>query len=387
MPESSTNGAYVLLELSTFYTTTGYGGPGPNESSSMSEEGPGSQGGDRSEGDRPSGESDAEGFSRPPEGTDGSGGPSGGSEMFAENASNQFTVTFSQSGDIQTVSGSVISGSDNSITTNYNENDNLLVKNFTLDTFTLSDGTSMMYSLYLPSDYDEEKAYPTVLFMPDATGEGSDEYKSLTESLGGVIWSDESWQEQYPCIILMPQYESSNSDNPAYTVDLLQHIEDSYAVDENRIYLVGQSSGTIRSIKLLIDYPDLFAGGMLVAGQADEAYADRLSELADKNIWMICSAGDARAYPGMQAITDAVAGEGTEVTISQWSAKLDDEEQENLAKEQEKAGTTINWTVYDAATVMEDDVNVSDATEHMNTWRVAYNLDTVREWLFAQTNG
>jgi predicted peptidase len=34
---------------------------------------------------------------------------------------------------------------------------------------------------------------------------------------------------------------------------------------------------------------------------------------------------------------------------------------------------------------MEDDVNVSDATEHMNTWRVAYNLDAVREWLFSQS--
>ena len=100
---------------------------------------------------------------------------------------------------------------------------------------------------------------------------------------------------------------------------------------------------------------------------------------------MICSASDARAYPGMQAITDAAASEGAEVTISQWSAKLSDEEQEVLAEKQANAGTAINWTIYDAATVMEDDVSVSDATEHMNTWRVAYNLDTVREWLFAQS--
>ena len=145
----------------------------------------------------------------------------------------------------------------------------------------------MMYSLYLPSDYDEEKTYPLVLFMPDATGEGSDEYKSLTESLGGVIWSEDSWQENNPCIILMPQYESNNSEDPAYTVELLQYIEASYAVDTKRIYLVGQSSGTIRSIKLFIDYPDLFAAGMLVAGQVDETYADRLTELANKQEYMV----------------------------------------------------------------------------------------------------
>ncbi|MDD6232997.1 MAG: hypothetical protein PUA89_09835 [Frisingicoccus sp.] len=48
-------------------------------------------------------------------------------------------------------------------------------------------------------------------------------------------------------------------------------------------------------------------------------------------------------------------------------------------------GTSINWTVYDVETVMEDDVEATAVTEHMNTWRVAYNLDTIREWLFSNT--
>lgn len=34
---------------------------------------------------------------------------------------------------------------------------------------------------------------------------------------------------------------------------------------------------------------------------------------------------------------------------------------------------------------MESNIESSDVTEHMNTWRVAYSLDTIREWLFAQT--
>lgn len=383
IPESSADGAYVLLELSTSYTTTGYGGPGPDGSGAMDADGPGGQGEDESESDRPSGDLASEGSLGSPEEA---GGSSGGPGAFGEGASNQISVTFSQTGDIRTASGADIPGSEAAVATDYNENDNLLVKNFTLDTYTLSDETAMMYSLYLPSGYDESQSYPLVLFMPDATGEGSDSYKSLTESLGGVIWSEESWQAGHPCIILMPQYESGNSEDPAYTVELLRHIEDAYSVDESRVYLVGQSSGTIRSIKLFIDYPDMFAGGMLVAGQADESYADKLAELADKNIWMICSAGDARAYPGMQAIVDAVKGEGVDVTVSQWSAKLSDEEQEKFAKVQGGVGTSINWTVYDAATVMEDDVSMSDATEHMNTWRVTYDLDTVREWLFSQSN-
>ena len=279
--------------------------------------------------------------------------------------------------------GTVIPAWDEAITTDYAENTNLLVENFEQLVYTAEDGTELMYNLCVPEDADE--ALPLVLFMPDATGEGSDPVRTLTESLGSVIWSAEEWQAEHPCIVLCPQYESSNGDDLAYTIGLVEYIVDNYNVDESRIYTVGQSSGTIRSIKLMIDYPDLFAAGMLVAGQGQDGYEERLDELSGQTIWLICSAGDERACPGMTAIVEAVEAEGTVVTISQWSADLPDEEQEQLAAEQADAGTIINWTIYDAGTVMEDDVSASAPTEHMNTWRVAYDLDTVREWLFEQS--
>ncbi|MCD7715504.1 MAG: hypothetical protein LUI39_03495 [Lachnospiraceae bacterium] len=314
------------------------------------------------------------------------GNSSRGSMFSSQSAlSNQLTVTFRQTGSISCLDGTTLDAWAESCTTNYENNVNLLVENFSQYTFTLSDGTSLMYSLYLPDDYSEDTEYPLVLFMPDATGEGSDEYLALTESLGGVIWTTEEWQSEHETIVLVPQYESSNTEDPAYTMELVAEIVSQYSVDTSREYLVGQSSGTIRSIKLLIDYPDEFAGALLVAGQTDSAYTDSISQLSTQNIWMICSEGDARAYPGMTEITEAVEAEGTEVTIAQWAATLTDEEQEQLAAGQASAGTTINWTIFDANTVMRDDVTSTDATEHMNTWRVAYDLDTVREWLFEQT--
>ncbi|MCD7762928.1 MAG: hypothetical protein LUI14_06970 [Lachnospiraceae bacterium] len=314
------------------------------------------------------------------------GNSSRGSMFSSQSAlSNQLTVTFRQTGSISCLDGTTLDAWAESCTTNYENNVNLLVENFSQYTFTLSDSTSLMYSLYLPDDYSEDTEYPLVLFMPDATGEGSDEYLALTESLGGVIWTAEEWQSEHETIVLVPQYESSNTEDPAYTMELVTEIVSQYNVDTSREYLVGQSSGTIRSIKLLIDYPDEFAGALLVAGQTDSAYTDSISQLSTQNIWMICSEGDARAYPGMTEITEAVEAEGTEVTIAQWAATLTDEEQEQLAAEQASAGTTINWTIFDANTVMRDDVSSTDATEHMNTWRVAYDLDTVREWLFEQT--
>ncbi|MCC8029535.1 MAG: hypothetical protein LIO75_07060 [Lachnospiraceae bacterium] len=449
LPDESTAGNYVLLELSTDYTTANYGGSGSggadlsggfSDGSSEDTEALGGEtpegvedfdgempeslgdfdgetpedfegdlpqivddadaAGDADIGDREvrsgeygSGEkedrsgtdsSDASGSSE--DGTGNRGGGAGrGSMSGSSSASNQLTVTCTQTGSISCADGTEISAWSESCTTDYTENVNLLVENFTQDTLTLSDGTAIMYSLYLPEDYSGDTEYPLVLFMPDATGEGSDEYLTLTESLGGVIWTTDEWQSEYETIVLVPQYEDSNTEDPVYTMELVTEICGLYSVDSSREYLVGQSSGTIRSIKLLIDYPDEFAGALLVAGQTDSAYTDYISQLSTQNIWMICSEGDARAYPGMTEITEAVETAGTAVTTAQWSAVLSDEEQEQLAAEQASAGTSINWTIFDTGTVMRDDVTSSDATEHMNTWRVAYNLDTVREWLFEQT--
>lgn len=415
IPEESTAGTYVLIELSTDYTTSNYGGSGSTSSSDSSEEVSSDtdasdanaaeeiseNSSEEAASDAVSGSSEeanlSEGFgdgsmsadSGSSDGTgfgggmmDGGAGGFGGAEAAP---SNELTVTFTQTGNIESTDGTVYEASETAYTTDYEDNDNLLVQDFTQDTYTLSDGTELMYNLYLPEDYDENTEYAVVLFMPDATGEGDDEYLTLTESLGAVVWTTDYDSENSDVIVLAPQYTEDNTEDPAYTMELLEYIIEQYSVDEDRLYLVGQSSGTIRSLKLLIDYPDTFAAAMLVAGQADDDYTDLISQLSDQTIWMISSAGDERAYPGMQAIVDAVEAEGTQVTTSQWSADLSDEEQEELAQEQEAAGTSINWTIFDAGTVMEDDVEVSAVTEHMNTWRVAYNLDTIRDWLLAQS--
>ena len=167
---------------------------------------------------------------------------------------------------------------------------------------------------------------------------------------------------------------------------LLNYIVEKYSADADRLYVTGQSAGTIRAIGLMIDNPDLFAGAYLVAGQADDAYTDKLAELADQNIWMICSGGDVRSLPGMTAIEDAVEAAGTDVTDSGWSAELSEEEQNELVKEAEAAGTTINFTVLDSGSMIPDGVTDADVTEHMNTWRVAYSISEIRNWLFQQTN-
>ncbi len=319
------------------------------------------------------------------DGTGRSGNFGGGMSMsFASDGeSNNIQVTVIQSGDVSGEDGTVYAASETEYTTSSEENTNLLVDNFVQYTFTGSDGTELKYNLYLPDDYDETAAYPIVLFMPDATGTSdTDTYRTLTQGLGAVIWTDEESQSENPAIVLAPQYETAN-ESTDLTMELLTYIVESYAVDESRIYLTGQSAGTIRSIEMMITYPDYFAGALLVAGQADDAYTDRLAELAGQNIWMIASTGDARALPGMTAIQEAVEAAGTEVTYGEWSALLSEEEQNASAEAMEENDTSIYFTVL--SDVVPEGISDSDATEHMNTWRVAYSISEIRSWLFEQS--
>ncbi len=392
VPDSSVEGNYVIIELGTdYYTQPDYGGGGPTNTEY--------QYGSRADDDQPK-PWEQEGYEGGGFGGPNGGGPDGGGEgddeeefagppeeVAEEDLTNHMTVTFKQTADISSADGAVLAASDEEYTTDYNKNINLLVDKFTLYTTTLSNGTEIMYSLYLPEAYDASKEYPLMTFMPDAMGEGADPYLALTESYGGVNWATDEWQSKYETIVLVPQYANSNGQDPENTIELINYICDEYSVDTNRLYLSGDSSGTIRSIKLLIDHPDMFAASYLIAGQADSDYEDLLDQLSGQKIWMVCSEGDARAYPGMTAIKEAVESKGTEVATTQFSAKISYAEQDEYCADLAAEGKSINWSIYDAETVMEDDVSISDGTEHMNTWRHAYYLDIPREWVFSQVLG
>ncbi|MCD8022866.1 MAG: hypothetical protein LUF30_07825, partial [Lachnospiraceae bacterium] len=192
--------------------------------------------------------------------------------------SNQLSVSITQVGDVSSVSGTVYEGSDTAIETDYQENINLVVDEFEQDVYTSPDdeNSTLMYNLYLPEGYSDEAEYPLVLFMPDASADSSDPVKTLTQGLGAVIWAEEENQTENPCIVLAPQYKN-DTDSVENTMGLLAQIVETYSVDESRIYLAGQSAGTIRAITLMIENPDTFAAALLVTGLADDDYEERLS--------------------------------------------------------------------------------------------------------------
>ena len=294
--------------------------------------------------------------------------------------SNQLAASVSQIGDIADEAGSQFLGNDTVLDTDYTETINLVVDDFQQLVFSNpEDGSELMYNLFVPENTDE--ALPLVLFMPDATGSGTDPVKTLTQGLGAVVWAEPDSQAENPCYVLAPQYTNQPTD-AANTLSLLDYVVEHYNVDANRLYTTGQSAGTIKSIQFMIDNPDLFAAALLVAGQAENGYEERIGELAGQNLWMVCSTGDARANPGMTAIMEAVEAEGTEVTTGQWSCLIPQEEQNAEAAKMEEAGTSINFTVL--SEVVPDGMSDSAVAEHLCTWRVAYSIPEIRNWVFRQ---
>ena len=269
---------------------------------------------------------------------------------------------------------------------------NLLVDGFLQ--FSFSDpatGDTMGYNLFLPAGYDRSKSYPLVLFMHDAGASSTDPLVTLKQGLGAVVWTEPAQQAKRPCIVLAPQWNgmvvNDNSETTSLfetTVHLLDKIVGDYAVDRNRIYSTGQSGGAMMTIAINIKYPDLFAASFIVAGQ----WAPELCKpIASCKMWIMVSEGDLKAFPGQNAITAVLEGEGAKITRATWDGRWSAAEFARAAAEVEAKGTAINYTPLVRGSVVPPGQNDNGGSNHVNTWRIAYTIEPIRDWLFRQRKG
>ena len=238
------------------------------------------------------------------------------------------------------------------------------------------------YNLFLPADYDGEKKYPLLLYIHDR-GPLSDEVKmTLWQGVGAVTWVSDEAQAKRPCIVVAPQFakvpdidggaEDGKPDMLEATFDLVEHIIEKYAVDENRIYTTGQSMGCMSSIAMGIRRPDFFTAYYLVAGQWD---AEAMTVLSDKKMFIVVSRGDPRAYPGMNASLELMEQHGAVVQRAEW-----DQDGGVVPEEQVSALRALPGNIHYAVLKTEK----RDYSCHMDTWKVAYGIEGVKEWLFEQ---
>jgi len=243
-------------------------------------------------------------------------------------------------------------------------------------------GRTLHYNLFTPKNIDDDKVYPLVLFMADASTPGTDVTRPLTQGYGALVWATAEWQSEHPCYVLVPQYSGvavndayEHTDEVDMVIRLVKTIAQEKNVDANRLYTTGQSMGGMISMYYNSAYPDLFAASIFVDCHWDSATFPELV----KHKFVFITAGKAGTFDALEQAADK---EGVKYEYTDFSAKLPLSEQDSIASEILAKGAPITIINFTSKSVLPDD---GKGSEHMYSFDYAYRLIPVRKWLFRQS--
>ena len=271
-----------------------------------------------------------------------------------------------------------------------NKTRNLIVENF--KQFVYKDpktGTSVKYNLYIPKNYDKNKKYPLVLFMHDKGVLSEDTKTALLQGNGATSFAVPEEQARHEAFVLAPQYSRQVVDDNGditsdldATVNLIRdYLISKYSIDEKKLYATGQSMGGMMAIVMNYKYPELFAASYLVACQWNPK---EVSTMAKNNLWITVSTGDAKAYPGMNAITSELIKRGATVAKDNWRADYTDAQFLEGARKVIAQKSNIKYTTLEKGTNPYLPKDANPGLEHSGTWKVAYNIPGIKDWMFLQ---
>ena len=243
-------------------------------------------------------------------------------------------------------------------------------------------GRTLKYNLFVPRHLDHRRSYPLVTFMHDASVVNVATVGPLVQGLGAVCWASRADQARHESFVLAPEYPAvvidDNYKPSTYfdaTVNLIKSLTSQLPIDRGRLYVTGQSMGAMMALGMNIKHPGLFAASLIVAGQWP---ASQAGPLAKKNLWVVVSKGDTKAYPGENAIMSEVEKAGAKVTTATWNGESSGAEFAADVSSMEAHGTNINYAAFKEGTL-------GSGSEHMGTWHVAYSIPGVRDWIMSQS--
>ena len=152
---------------------------------------------------------------------------------------------------------------------------NLARNSFKQDNFSDSKDSNnfLQYNIFIPENYTENKRYPLIVFLGDETTIGNITNISLFNSVGGPIWATNMIQKKHKCFILVPQYNENifykytkypKEKIISITMNLITSTINKYNIDNNRIYITGQSMGASAILFLLAKYQDFFTASLII---------------------------------------------------------------------------------------------------------------------------
>lgn len=195
------------------------------------------------------------------------------------------------------------------------------------------------YLLYLPEDYAKsDKSFPLVLFLHGMGESGEDIEKVKTHGLPKLI----NEGKEFPFIVVSPQCPDEYFWNDEILIALLDHIEQNYRVNKNKIYVTGLSMGGHGTWTLALANPDRFAAIAPICGWSHPA---ELCNLSNMPIWVFHGAKDS-------------------------VVPLSDSEQ--IVEQLKACGSTkVKFTIYPEA--------------NHDSWTKTYNNEELYKWLLEQS--
>lgn len=176
--------------------------------------------------------------------------------------------------------------------------------------YTGPDGYTMPYRLYIPKNYDCGEQYPLVLYLHGAGNRVTDNEKHLYPI---SLWFKNEKNPIYEAVVIAPrcpedkQWVNTPWEPGVYSVDDVPESEEIKAVlailarvmefcniDEDRVYVVGESMGGYGTWDLLTRHGSRFAAGAPVCGGVDVSKASLLKRIP---IWLFHGSEDRTVLP------------------------------------------------------------------------------------------
>lgn len=296
---------------------------------------------------------------------------------------NGFDVAVKQTGKIVCQNGKTLKPSN--VWVENEKNISLILDGFAKPDFhDTKTGSTMKFDIFVPYNYDVNKKYPLVVYLHDEYACWNRHDEPLVQGLGPVIWADDEEQAKRECFVLVPIFHRTllTTDNLKeasldVTINLIDTISSMFNVDKNRTYLVGQSKGASAALALMEQYPQRFAASVCLSG----AWKKGFDTLKEENILFISSQEDKTGKEEIENFIDNL-GEATSQCAIDMS--LDRNTINQTAEKLTKMPSHILYMKMKAGSVVPSGMEVNTLNSKAYTWRRAYDLESIRQWLFNQ---
>jgi len=166
--------------------------------------------------------------------------------------------------------------------------------------FKNSQGETLLYRVFIPPKIDQKKKYPLVLYLHGGGGRGDDNLKQIDGGNGYLIdfFTGADTQQRYPSFVVAPQspaegWIKQDSITPTRYLQLVYELIGTllrtHNIDDDRLYIAGQSMGGFGTFAMLAEHPHTFAAAVPLCGGGDQT---KVSRLTSTPLWVFHGAKD-----------------------------------------------------------------------------------------------